>query len=114
MRATPRTVPHYAKVERIEKYLETGRYKLIFSDVQVRDPPVVSQGSESPPIQGHRYTTLAKLRAARVVADLSPGISPTAAEEHCPIRSLREPVRKLCSGRHNRRCRLAVVQPILS
>jgi hypothetical protein len=65
-------ISFYAKVERIEDYLDTGRYKIVFSDPIELSNPIRSGKVNTEGIQGHRYTTLRKLKAARCLDDLKP------------------------------------------
>jgi hypothetical protein len=64
-------ITHYARVARIEPYGDDGKYRLVFAEpakeltkpIQFGDAP---QGS----MQGPRYTSVAKLLAAKRVVDL--------------------------------------------
>ncbi|SAL19882.1 hypothetical protein [Caballeronia telluris] len=62
----------YARIESIDKYLETGRYKIVFGEPLDLDHAIGSGMPNNQAIQGHRYTTLAKLKLARVLDDLKP------------------------------------------
>jgi hypothetical protein len=67
-----RGIYFYAKVEKIEAYLDTGRYKILFSTPIELCNPIRSDKANTEAIQGHRYTTLQKLKAARCLDDLKP------------------------------------------
>jgi hypothetical protein len=65
-------VTHYAPVDRIEPYGEDGKYKLIFS-LKARELPQgkIPLGDAHPVfVMGPKYTTFAKLIAAKTIADL--------------------------------------------
>jgi hypothetical protein len=62
----------YARIESIDEYLETGRYKILFGEPLQLEHPIGSGKPNSQAIQGHRYTTLAKLISAKVLDDLKP------------------------------------------
>jgi hypothetical protein len=64
-------ITHYARVERIEPYGEEGKYRLIFAEpAQPLPKPIPFLDTASGSMQGPRYTTLARLLAAKRVADL--------------------------------------------
>lgn len=63
-------VTHYAAVERIEPYGEGGKYQLIFSAAATEIGPIPLGTAPAGTMQGPRYTTLAKLRAAKALTDL--------------------------------------------
>jgi hypothetical protein len=63
-------ITHLAPVARIEPYGEGGKYKLIFSAPAEEISPVPFGNAKSGFMQGPRYTSLAKLRAAKSVSDL--------------------------------------------
>lgn len=62
----------YARIESIDEYLKSGRYKIVFDEPLDLDHAIRSEKPNSQAIQGHRYTTLAKLKLARVLDDLKP------------------------------------------
>jgi hypothetical protein len=62
----------FAKIERIEDYLETGRYKIYFSEPVKLEHPVVAGPGVNQGIQGHRYSVLKRLVAAHALDDLKP------------------------------------------
>lgn len=64
-------VTHYAPVERIEPYGESGKYKLVFSEPAKEIGPIPYGDVPSGFMQGSRYTTIEKLLAAKKVTDLS-------------------------------------------
>jgi hypothetical protein len=64
-------ITYYAKVERIEPYGDEGKYKLIFAEPAKALPqPIPFADATTGSMQGPRYTSLAKLLAARRVSDL--------------------------------------------
>ena len=63
-------VTHYAPVAEIEPYGEGGKYLLIFSGPPVEIGPIPFGDAPAGLMQGPRYTTLAKLQAAKVLMDL--------------------------------------------
>ncbi|MGF6370780.1 hypothetical protein OKW40_003530 [Paraburkholderia sp. RAU6.4a] len=65
-------ITSYAKIEKIEPYLESGRYKVFFS-APIDLPDRIEMGDNlGHAIQGHRYTTLDKLRSAKSIKELKP------------------------------------------
>jgi hypothetical protein len=64
-----RAITHYAPVDRIEPYGD-GKYKLIFSETARKIGPIVFGDAASGTMQGPRYTTLTKLKAAKKLTDL--------------------------------------------
>lgn len=64
-------ITHYAPVGRIESYGESGKYKLIFSEKATElKSPIKLGDNPAAAIQGPRYTTLTKLKAAKNLRDL--------------------------------------------
>lgn len=63
-------VTHYAAVAEIEPYGEGGKYQLIFSGAPVEITPIPFGEAPVGLMQGPRYTTLGKLRAAKTLIDL--------------------------------------------
>ena len=69
-------VTHYAPVATIEPYGEEGKYQLIFSAPAVElHPHIPFADAPMGLMQGTRYTTLAKLLAAKKLMDLFGGSS---------------------------------------
>jgi len=65
-------ITHIAPVDRIVQFGEQGQYKLIFSSPAVKlDHPVVLGEAGRGAMQRPRYTTLSKLKSAKVLDDLS-------------------------------------------
>ncbi|MBI4310814.1 MAG: GIY-YIG nuclease family protein [Chloroflexi bacterium] len=62
-------ITHYAPVERIERYGDEGKYKLIFSEAAKSIGPIRLDKAKGG-IQGPRYTTVGKLQAAKKLSDL--------------------------------------------
>ena len=59
-------ITHYAPVDRIEPYGESGKYKLIFSEkAQTLGPIPMMKTPPREPLQGPRYTTFEKLKVAK-------------------------------------------------
>ena len=65
-------ITHFAKIDRIVDYLETGRYKLIFNEPEEFEHPITIGDTSKQSFQGQRYTTLGKLKRARMISDLKP------------------------------------------
>ncbi len=64
-------ITHFAPVERIERYLNTRKYILYFSDSPKElKPPVIFVPCTNLQVQGPRYTTLEELTAAKYLTDL--------------------------------------------
>lgn len=63
-------ITHYAPVDRIEPYGEGGKYRVIFSEKAKNIGPLPLGPAIPGSMQGPRYTTLEKLKAAKSVADL--------------------------------------------
>jgi len=65
-------ITHLAPVDRIVQFGEQGQYKLIFSSPAVKlDHPVVLGEAGRGAMQRPRYTTLSKLKSAKVLDDLT-------------------------------------------
>lgn len=65
-----KAITHLAPVDHIEPYGENGKYKLVFSEPAKAIDPIPFGAATSGAMQGPRYTTRAKLLAAKSVADL--------------------------------------------
>lgn len=63
-------ITHYAPVDRIEPYGEDGKYRLIFSEKAKSIGPLPLGPAPQGAMQGPRYTTFEKLKAAHYVSDL--------------------------------------------
>lgn len=63
-------VTHVAPVARIEPYGEEGKYKVVFSEPAKAITPIPFADAPTGSMQGPRYTTHAKLVAAKTVKDL--------------------------------------------
>lgn len=64
-------ITHYAPVDRIEPYGEGGKYKLVFS-MKAKPIGPIPLGDAAPgAMQGPRYTTFARLTAAKKITDLA-------------------------------------------
>lgn len=64
-------ITHFAAVDRIEPYGEEGKYQLVFvAPAQEMPAPIPFGDAPRGAMQGPRYTSLAKLQAAKRVADL--------------------------------------------
>lgn len=64
-------ITHYAPVDRIEPYGEGGKYKLIFSESAKPIGPIPFGDAPPGAMQGPRYTTLAHLKTAKKLTDLT-------------------------------------------
>lgn len=64
-------ITHFAPVDRIEPHGDSGKYALYFSAPATKLDRPVEYGDAAPgAMQGPRYTSLAKLKAAKHVSDL--------------------------------------------
>jgi len=63
-------VTHYAPVDRIEPYGESGKYRVIFSEPAKEIGPIPYGDLPLGAMQGPRYTNFQKLQSARQVSDL--------------------------------------------
>lgn len=63
-------ITHYALVARIEPYGEDGKYKLVFSEPAKPIGPIPFGDAKSGSMQGPRYTSFAKLQAAKKLTDV--------------------------------------------
>jgi hypothetical protein len=63
-------ITHYAPVDRIELYGESGKYKLIFSEKAQSIGPIPFSDATPGSMQGPRYTTFEKLKQAVKISDL--------------------------------------------
>ncbi len=66
------SITHFASVHHIEPYGDSGKYKLVFAEpAQPLPSPVPFGDAPQGSMQGIRYTTLKRLKAAKQVTDLS-------------------------------------------
>src|SRR6266446_2302428 len=63
-------ITHYAAVDRIEPYGESGKYKVVFSEKAKPIGPIPFGDAASGAMQGPRYTTFEKLQVAKKLTDL--------------------------------------------
>lgn len=63
-------ITHYAPVKQIEPYGDEGKYRLIFAEPAQKIGPIPFGDAPSGSMQGPRYTSLARLKAAKKVSDL--------------------------------------------
>ena len=63
-------ITHYAPVSRIEPYGENGKYRLVFSEKARTVGPIAFGDAPKGSMQGHRYTTIDRLRKAKTLRDL--------------------------------------------
>ena len=63
-------ITHYAPVERIESYGDTGKYKSMFSAPAKEIAKIPFEGATPGSMQGPRYTILDKLLSAKTVGEL--------------------------------------------
>lgn len=64
------SITHFAPVDRIESYGESGKYKLIFSEEAQVIGPIPFGDAPTGSMQGPRYTTFKKLKTATKLTDL--------------------------------------------
>jgi hypothetical protein len=65
-------ITHVATVASIEPYGEDGKFKLIFAEPAKQIEPIPFANAPAGSVQEPRYTTYARLMAARKIADLFP------------------------------------------
>jgi hypothetical protein len=63
-------ITHYAPVDRIEPYGDSGKYKVVFSEPAKRIEPIPFGDAPSGAMQGPRYTSFEKLKLAKTVSDI--------------------------------------------
>jgi hypothetical protein len=63
-------ITHYAPVDRIEPYGDSGKYKVVFSEPARPIGPIPFGNAPSGAMQGPRYTTFERLKVARKLTDL--------------------------------------------
>jgi hypothetical protein len=63
-------ITHYAPVDRIEPYGDSGKYKVVFSEPARPIGPIPFGDAPSGAMQGPRYTTFDRLKSARKLTDL--------------------------------------------
>jgi hypothetical protein len=63
-------ITHYAPVDHIEPYGESGKYKVVFSEPAKRIEPILYGDAPSGTMQGIRYTRFEKLKTATTLIDL--------------------------------------------
>lgn len=68
--APTRAITHYAAVKSIEPYGDEGKYKLIFEGKAIPVGPITYGTAPKGSMQGPRYTSFEKLKAARTLLDL--------------------------------------------
>lgn len=63
-------ITHYAPVDRIEPYGESGRYRIVFSEKAREIEPIPFGDAPSGAMQGLRYTTFEKIKTAKKLSDV--------------------------------------------
>lgn len=63
-------VSHYAEIDRIEPYKDTGKYILYLKNKKIVKPIKLGTGRKGEAPQSPRYTTLQKLLNAKIVSEL--------------------------------------------
>lgn len=63
-------VTHVASVKQVEPFGDAGKYRLVFSGPATKVAPIPFGDATTGSMQGPRYTTYAKLKAAKKVSDL--------------------------------------------
>lgn len=63
-------ITHYAPVDRIEPYGESRKYKIVFSESATPIGPIPYEDAPKGAMQGPRYTSFARLKDARKLADV--------------------------------------------
>jgi len=71
-KAPVKAITHYAPIDHIEPYGESGKYKLVFSEKAKEMPQGKIPLADATPVamMGPKYTTFAKLMAAKKLTDL--------------------------------------------
>jgi hypothetical protein len=65
-------ITHYAPVDRIEAYGDSGKYRVVFSGKAKAIGPISLADAPQGTMQGTRYTTIDKLLAAKKIPNLFP------------------------------------------
>jgi hypothetical protein len=65
-------ITHFAKIEQIVDYKDTGRYKIVFEEPKELETHIALGENRTKTLQGQRYTTLEKLKRAIEIEDLKP------------------------------------------
>ena len=63
-------VTHFAPVDRIESYGDSGKYKLVFAEPASKMAEPITNNREGIAPRGPFYTTLSKLKSAKTLADI--------------------------------------------
>lgn len=63
-------VTHYAPVDSIEKYRDSGKYIVHFSEPAMEIGPIKLGKNSNLAVQGPRYTTFERLEKAKTLDDL--------------------------------------------
>ena len=63
-------ITHYARVDRIEPYGESGKYKVIFSEKAQTLQSIPFADAPMGSMQGPRYTTIGRLKTSKKLSDL--------------------------------------------
>jgi hypothetical protein len=63
-------ITHYAPVDRIEPYGDSGKYRAVFSEPAKRIKPIPFGDAPSGAMQGPRYTSFEQLKSAKTVSDI--------------------------------------------
>ncbi len=63
-------ITHYAPVDRIESYGESGKYRIIFSEEAREIGPIPLGDAPRGAMQGPRYTTFEKIKTAKKLSDV--------------------------------------------
>ena len=67
-----RAITHYAEITEIANYLETGRYRIVFSKPIELPTPITLDMENGLTMQGQKYTTLNRILRAKSISDLRP------------------------------------------
>lgn len=65
-------ITHYAKIQKIEPFQDTWRYKITFEEPAELGAPITLGSSGLLSMQGQRYTTIHRLLRAKTIDDLKP------------------------------------------
>ena len=63
-------ITHYARVDRIEPYGDSGKYKVIFSEKAQAIQPIPFDNVPGGSMQSSRYTTIGRLKTSKKLSDL--------------------------------------------
>lgn len=63
-------ITHYARVDRIEPYGDSGKYRLVFAEPAKEIEHIVYADATAGSMQSARYTSFSKLKEAKKITDV--------------------------------------------